>query len=817
MTTSELDKFWREVKNGGHNEDTVLVDADADVGGTVYCDASMADGVVPTGEWLPLGVKAGELSFDVPRLRRKQQPGSSDTRILPEDGTYVPPGTDVPGGRFGPEWREEELTRQKILENDPNYQFLTLVAGASNEPVNRLYEEDSVGEAMRRRLGEQQARLAAQESVVELERLKEALRELEVEDDVDRNVRDAVELRQNSEYLAAASAHARAVSDYVGANMARRETTDLTDFFLRARNPMVVPATLLDAARRIVRAQFSDDEGAGVSTNYVALVSLLVSGPGADAIDISSFDGDAAESVPDLLEGLIELSDPARENGAVRVAPLVLVRALKRLIILKFAPADSVDDVIARAASGDLAGAESDVDAGVVSGAEFEMRNNAWRPWLVEARELSRMLTEAANQITVKSELMTPLVEIPGAQRPSLSAVLNVPTAQEQQFIRDVEAIKSNVESAILLGIDTTVGSPESRTSSVFAAAGLGGDSSDLNSDVLLDSMGVTLGSRERQYVAWERAMAQYESLGGTLFERLGTAFPISPEVRETRRARVPIPRWSLVTGIPPPSYSTRMLQLWNRVVPTMQKAIEKAAIPATRSTMTPTERLAWRTLYRAPPERAGRLTWVERQTAESLLVTAGRLYEFDLAQSLIALEKRREARASLYQSTQDRIEGMLRGDPNSRRAPTVPYEHRRGWVEEPEHSGVVRMLPIVVTSIATAWGFIQRHAPDIARNVDVEFLQHDPQIRADFAQLVAIEMSFIAQRFPKKYLQLGLRRASTMDRINVINHFKHNYNLRRAPGSAPPRRPRLVPARGESYVASMHPVGHDSSNLILF
>ena len=105
------------------------------------------------------------------------------------------------------------------------------------------------------------------------------------------------------------------------------------------------------------------------------------------------------------------------------------------------------------------------------------------------------------------------------------------------------------------------------------------------------------------------------------------------------------------------------------------------------------------------------------------------------------------------------------------------PYRHRGEWVNAPEHSGIVRLKPIVVAGIDDAYGLLKRQT-SYASNTGLEFLQHDEEIRGDFALLVAIKMSFAAMRFPRQYLQLGMRSFSKDDEIEVANRLIYAYDI---------------------------------------
>lgn len=134
IANAELETLWSSVTKAAH-------------GGT----KRSSDGM--------LGLPAGAASFDIPELQDYKK-----GRILPENGTYVAPGEDpTEGGRFGPQYRQEMWTRQRILEQNPDYQFIFILSGLTNAPVERLYNEDSLDRSFRMRLAQSQTQLRVQE------------------------------------------------------------------------------------------------------------------------------------------------------------------------------------------------------------------------------------------------------------------------------------------------------------------------------------------------------------------------------------------------------------------------------------------------------------------------------------------------------------------------------------------------------------------------------------------------------------------------------------------------------------------------------
>ena len=123
-----------------------------------------------------IGVKAGESTFKVPGIyedwsKRKK-------RVPREDGTPWPP-EEGEGGYYEPEWRSEEDRRRDILEGNPDYKFLRLVAGATGLDVTVLYEEEDLAGIFRREQGLLEAQRAGiRQTTLSIEQLDADVRDL---------------------------------------------------------------------------------------------------------------------------------------------------------------------------------------------------------------------------------------------------------------------------------------------------------------------------------------------------------------------------------------------------------------------------------------------------------------------------------------------------------------------------------------------------------------------------------------------------------------------------------------------------------------
>lgn len=117
-----------------------------------------------------IGLERGASSFKVPPLyeRRKGRLPREDGKEWPED---MEEGDE--GGYFEAEWRTEEEFRREALEKNPDYQFLRLVAGASNTVVEQLYEEGDISAAFRR----ERALIIQQRTAIE--QVRTSIKELE--------------------------------------------------------------------------------------------------------------------------------------------------------------------------------------------------------------------------------------------------------------------------------------------------------------------------------------------------------------------------------------------------------------------------------------------------------------------------------------------------------------------------------------------------------------------------------------------------------------------------------------------------------------
>lgn len=98
-----------------------------------------------------------------------------------------------------------------------------------------------------------------------------------------------------------------------------------------------------------------------------------------------------------------------------------------------------------------------------------------------------------------------------------------------------------------------------------------------------------------------------------------------------------------------------------------------------------------------------------------------------------------------------------------------IEYKHRREWVETPENSGLVTLIPLIKQAIDISAREVKLYIREFAR-VDSETLQTDNLIMPEFAQLVAVNASMIEQQNPKMYYT---KETHNLTKINKIKAFE--------------------------------------------
>ena len=846
-----------------------------------------------------LGVREGESSFEVPGLSPYK-----NRRVLPEDGTYVAPDADpTEGGRYGTEWRTEQITREKILEDDPNYKFIVEVAGRTNADVERLYDDDSVARAMQARLGAEQVRQRVAETRQSAEQLEGSVLQMErVQADARQVLGMITERRRTDNVLRMLRGHAASVRQYVATQ--RVGVLELATGTILETGPgvaaLTVPANFGSIIDQAAVALFSDGAGvdmeaddpdmgftvgSGSAASIVAMtpemvVNLVFSGATVEVrppAAVSSQSTRAALAfafsqafgrVPSFVLGEFE---PAAEN--TRDGPRAIRDAVRRLAVLRATSDDAGRDADVlgyvqayirnkAAAARTFAGK---IDGELLDLARTSARANAVARWVREAGATVGVLDSAYAMHNAESLLEAPRTSASSGANSSVVSIAEAKRAEAVQRARlagatEAEALVEGQRSAAevlamppnhIFAVATVV--RDAARDAVAAVTGLVAvaeqslttgttlpsailrglgvlGSRALNADASLraavtfaegDAAALDDARATDSDVRWATAMAWYKVLGGTLFEEQraweadfaggipdlgeGVNFPANADARGPDP-----PAWGLFRE-PPAQISVQMQGLWNLHVPVLRAALPKIAVAGGRAGTSRGGVRRGRALAvpgRIPaalsaqeeppalvadeidvftvmsggvrPEDALRGRQEFGRTRWPLFVFMGRLLETDMTITARTLQSGIRQRATLIASTRERINAIRTGIPLTVPTTLPPYQHRRGWVEQPANSGVVKLKPIVTSAISAANNDIRLYAPYIAVSVgqNLEVLQHNEATRGDFAELVAAHMASFAHRFPKQYTQLGTRVHNTMDRINAIDRFKHTYNI---------------------------------------
>ena len=102
--------------------------------------------ISPSTTTATIGLDLGQSSFEVKGIAdlREKEDG-----IPREDGFLK---DDDPEDPYGEEWQTREFKRQRLLEKDPNYKFIYLLAGNVSSSVTKLYDEDQLENMILRRM-----------------------------------------------------------------------------------------------------------------------------------------------------------------------------------------------------------------------------------------------------------------------------------------------------------------------------------------------------------------------------------------------------------------------------------------------------------------------------------------------------------------------------------------------------------------------------------------------------------------------------------------------------------------------------------------
>jgi len=155
----------------------------------------------------------------------------------------------------------------------------------------------------------------------------------------------------------------------------------------------------------------------------------------------------------------------------------------------------------------------------------------------------------------------------------------------------------------------------------------------------------------------------------------------------------------------------------------------------------------------------------------------------------------------SLMQSSEfvsKRIEQIREGKVPFPEIAEAPYEHRREWAENPQMSGVVTIQPAVVLAISTAFAHMKAYVKWTSnKSVTMEFLQFDPVIQSQFAELVGTFLQEKNFDNPTGYLPKSVLTNAILKRKNITDRFNSNYSVvRTAPNGQFNIKGQLNPSR---------------------
>ncbi len=768
-----------------------------------------------------LDVPRGEATFKV------QDPDFDLLRKAPvpaEDGRWP----DDPGERaanddrrFGPEWRGQMQSRRELLERDPNYQFLTLVAGESNNDVVMLYEEDSLGHLDRARMRQFQQRRAIVQAeatlgelttqttamtarVVTLERALARSQTVLTEDDVlrirtrhTRRTRDytsalrhRVEMRAFVAFLRARQAPTFVVDDEVNIDLAEaawaklRETTlRPPKLGLRGFGALLTVQQRGRNGRQLVVPDFA-------GTPFASTVSEPPkAGAGTERVEVEP-------SVDDPLFDLTAVVDWVKTDTSWTEDPLRRIQALERWLLLNVVEALPLNDTeeveferLLEVLTNSPTGAEAwelrkFLAVEVKPLAASSLKYSYVRSLLVEAVRLGEFMVsgqamqDADSTFDVQFGAAAEAPEVVGA--PGAGA----PAPARPSHIMDINPALTGRWRAANLQIQDRVAR--------MREAVLANDNAAMM--VQLNAMGdtsartdplVTEGDEARfaglpDANDWLEPMVVYELVAGRTVFR-DADFPSTSAERLDKRDKILLDPWSAFGKQPPSNFSQSMLVIYAALMPPWMKLMDKIGQAVPTTTFTDDEIQLYAGMSGGVFDIATGLPGAAQLNFldDDAFIFGSRLYYAAADLRRMSLARSLEKWRAQLGAVQDRITATQRGEPAIVRAPETPYENRRGWVEEPENSGVVHMKAIVVAAIDKAWSLVKRWTPLGAnRDIDAEFMQHGVEVRGDFATLVAIEMAKAAQRFPKQYLQLGLRALNDNDERSVIQRFRRGYDV---------------------------------------
>lgn len=145
---------------------------------------------------------------------------------------------------------------------------------------------------------------------------------------------------------------------------------------------------------------------------------------------------------------------------------------------------------------------------------------------------------------------------------------------------------------------------------------------------------------------------------------------------------------------------------------------------------------------------------------------------ETDLRQNNGYLDDNVKQLALISKKKSDQLTGIIRV-----KDVEYPYRHPIQWISRPEHSGTVLLTPIVIQSLSEAYKKVRLYCSAL-KGASIEDLQNCEDVRSDFAKLVAIQISFSAQRAPKQYYNDSHIKNTKGEEADVMQRLKYKYKV---------------------------------------
>ncbi len=666
LTNSEIEKsndFYHKTYGKSSELDPFMYQSSNDISSDEKSDDESAnDYNLSNNKKRPkISIKRGEFQFEVKNLRNR----TKEKGIQREDGLPYDPLAEDEGGFFEDKWREEQYERQKILQRDPNYKFIQLIAGFSNADVEVLYEEQDLISIFRReRAISQQQKIAIDEIKINRENIK---------DDINRLTKEIKKLRGN----------------------------------------------IIESKDKIILIDLLNNEN---PKSYFKLFNLLE-------------EKNSYEIIKEIREIVEKLS-----GQTLGFSDLELNDKKKFLSDYNF----------------------------IVN--KFKLTKNKTVKKLIE--ELENRLSKPIKKKIIKpkhvKELFKFIALIVYLQYNKLT-IKDISDEDEDEDLIDfyninndkyIDSIKSKIESSEIIFFD--------RLLSIIRFI-------DKNENLLRvtptdfyqASNNELLKADMFQRYRYENILKSY---GEYIYINTSKNFKEKKEfkilsyyttqyiyIKDEVDAYINIKRNEIISQL-------EQIQKKSERIPQTDKFKQRTLTNLQSKLTTEKERID---------------SFIEGKFV-SVFTVILLTYKFYLVTELNKNIKNENNYRKYLERSEERLNKLSTGEIEFHDLPKVAYTHRRGWVESPENSGVVKLKPIVVSSIEVAFVFIKTKI-DWTSKIELEELQQNEGIRSSFSLLVALEMAKIVLRFPKQYLQLKLREFTLKDKIDaastIKNHFTSFYN----------------------------------------